>query len=198
MTKVAVSLSAMNVAADQMAASVKAGTQRSVTAEIARYASNLEAWSHIEAGLRHKDGSVRYLESSAVPVLKDGVFAGFRGAARDVTERKRAEDRLRALLAVMSSFVFEFLVRTRLTTGHMSLGAVRRAQLPPLTSGVVASLSAATHCLDSGSRDQVALEVLVAKAYGLGRDTFEAILKQFPKVLPQEREILLNADHWAS
>jgi hypothetical protein len=98
----------------------------------------------------------------------------------------------------MSSFVFEFLVRTRLTTGHMSLGAVRRAQLPPLSSRIVACLSSSAQQLDMSGVDHAALEVLVAKSYGLGRDTFEAILKLFPKVLPQERETLLKPAMWTS
>jgi PAS domain S-box-containing protein len=45
---------------------------------------------------RHKDGSYRYLESNAVPILDDdGTLLGYRGADRDITERKRAEQRLR-------------------------------------------------------------------------------------------------------
>lgn len=106
------------------------------------------------------------------------------------------EQRLRALLAVMSSYVFEFIVRSRLTTGHMSLGAIRRAQVPTLSQQLIDTLSAATQNLDTSLRDQAELEVLVAKAYGVERDTFGAILEQFPKVLPQERETLLAPDLW--
>ncbi|HAA05003.1 MAG TPA: hypothetical protein DCE18_16775, partial [Syntrophobacteraceae bacterium] len=41
----------------------------------------------------HKDGSVRYLESTAQPILDpDGQLLGFTGIDRDITERKRAQD----------------------------------------------------------------------------------------------------------
>ncbi|HBZ53825.1 MAG TPA: hypothetical protein DEO88_00335, partial [Syntrophobacteraceae bacterium] len=41
----------------------------------------------------HKNGSVRYLESTAQPILDpDGQLLGFTGIDRDITERKRAQD----------------------------------------------------------------------------------------------------------
>ena len=41
----------------------------------------------------HKDGHLVVLETSGVPTFeKDGSFAGYRGIARDITERKRAEE----------------------------------------------------------------------------------------------------------
>lgn len=46
----------------------------------------------------HKDGRIVYLESSGVPVLdSQGVFRGYRGINRDVTERKQAERELQRL-----------------------------------------------------------------------------------------------------
>jgi PAS domain S-box-containing protein len=45
---------------------------------------------------RHRDGSVRYLESSAVPIMgEDGQLQGFRGIDRDITERLQTEQALR-------------------------------------------------------------------------------------------------------
>lgn len=44
----------------------------------------------------HKNGGLVVVESSGVPVFsRDGAFCGYRGIARDVTERKKLEDRLR-------------------------------------------------------------------------------------------------------
>lgn len=112
--------------------------------------------------------------------------------------RDGGETKLHALHAVMSSYVFEYLVRTRLATGHMSLGVVRRTEVPILTNELAASLASLAASADPRCIDQTKLEVAVAKAYGLRRDAFEAILKQFSKVLPQEREALLLSDLWAS
>jgi PAS domain S-box-containing protein len=43
-----------------------------------------------------KDGSTRFLESSAVPIIgADGKVVGYRGVDRDITEHRRLEDQLR-------------------------------------------------------------------------------------------------------
>ena len=45
----------------------------------------------------HRDGSIRVLEVHGVPVRDAaGQFAGYRGVARDITERKHAEEELRS------------------------------------------------------------------------------------------------------
>jgi two-component system cell cycle sensor histidine kinase/response regulator CckA len=63
--------------------------------------------SHIERGTgwrdtvirwRHKDGTYRYLESNATPLFdQGGELTGFRGADRDITERRRAEEERKLL-----------------------------------------------------------------------------------------------------
>jgi len=48
----------------------------------------------------HKDGSLRVLETSGVPIFDArGRFAGLRGIDRDITERKKVEKELQAALA---------------------------------------------------------------------------------------------------
>jgi PAS domain S-box-containing protein len=55
-----------------------------------------DGWSGLILRWRHKDGSYRYLESSATPILDgQGKLVGFQGADRDITERIKA-DELRA------------------------------------------------------------------------------------------------------
>ena len=52
-------------------------------------------WSSRICRWRHKDGSLRWLESNAVPILdRSGEITGFRGTDRDVTQRKLAEEEL--------------------------------------------------------------------------------------------------------
>ncbi|NPU84608.1 MAG: PAS domain S-box protein [Syntrophaceae bacterium] len=49
-------------------------------------------WKSLVLRWRHRDGSYRYLESNAVPILDAaGSLQGFQGSDRDITEWKRAE-----------------------------------------------------------------------------------------------------------
>ena len=103
--------------------------------------------------------------------------------------------RLHALHGILSSFVFEAQVRLRLTTGHMSLGIVRRAHLPDLTSSVInAVYSAVSKALKSDGA--ATLEVAVARAYGLGREDMADLLARFPKIASTEREAILAERLW--
>jgi len=53
-------------------------------------------WSDLLIRWRHRDGSWRYLESNAVPILSpSGELLGFRGVDRDITQRRWAEAALR-------------------------------------------------------------------------------------------------------
>lgn len=53
-------------------------------------------WSNIVMRWMHKDGTYRYLESSAVPMLdQSGSLYGFQGTDRDITIRKQSEDDVR-------------------------------------------------------------------------------------------------------
>ena len=62
-----------------------------------------------------KDGSIRFIEASAFPLIGDkGNIIGFRGIGRDVTERERAEQRLkeseerfRSLVESTSDWIWE-------------------------------------------------------------------------------------------
>jgi two-component system cell cycle sensor histidine kinase/response regulator CckA len=62
------------------------------------HARDNTGWRDIVLRWRHKDGSYRYLESNAMPLFNQkGELVGFRGADRDVTERRRAEDERKKL-----------------------------------------------------------------------------------------------------
>jgi PAS domain S-box-containing protein len=54
----------------------------------------------LEFRIRRADGQVRWMEHVCLPVKgEDGRFLGLRGSNRDVTEKKRSEEELRAALA---------------------------------------------------------------------------------------------------
>ncbi|MFZ5571914.1 MAG: PAS domain S-box protein [Thermodesulfobacteriota bacterium] len=66
-------------------------------------------WSNLPIRFRHKDGSWRHLESSAVPILDAaGEMIGFRGVDRDITERKRVENELVSLTQRLNDII-EFI-----------------------------------------------------------------------------------------
>jgi PAS domain S-box-containing protein len=55
-----------------------------------------KGWRNEIIRARHRDGSLRYLESSCAPVMDGaGTLVRLRGTDRDITDRKRAEDSLR-------------------------------------------------------------------------------------------------------
>jgi Alw26I/Eco31I/Esp3I family type II restriction m6 adenine DNA methyltransferase len=104
--------------------------------------------------------------------------------------------KLSALLAVVNSLAFEFQVRARLATGHVSLGTVRQVGVP---DGAIdrhgpelARLAARRLAGDLAAEDEI--EVRVAQLYGLSLGDFERIVSCFPKVTLAERESI--ATRW--
>ena len=72
------------------------GETERVHAIFGPYINDHLPFSGIENRNLRKDGREVVLETSGVPVVsKDGVFTGYRGIDRDITERKRAEEALR-------------------------------------------------------------------------------------------------------
>jgi PAS domain S-box-containing protein len=70
--------------------------RRRIEEHLPQWIAEKTGWRNQVIRWRHKDGSWRWLESNAVPILTvEGELAGFRGVDRDITERKRAEDALR-------------------------------------------------------------------------------------------------------
>jgi PAS domain S-box-containing protein len=75
------------------------------TDEVKRFAEVLEffvsvqkPFTHLEKMLIHKDGHLVVLEASGSPMFdSQGIFQGYRGIARDITERKRAEQAINNL-----------------------------------------------------------------------------------------------------
>jgi PAS domain S-box-containing protein len=64
------------------------------------FVARKSGWSGLVVRWRHKDGSVRHLESTATPVVDaSGVLRGWRGTDRDVTQRVLAEEERERLLA---------------------------------------------------------------------------------------------------
>jgi hypothetical protein len=121
------------------------------------------------------------------------------GNSLHVGHTRGHNDLLLALHGVMSSLTFEAQVRTRSSTGHVSLGVVRATRVPALAPEMLNAIAEAAHAAVLGKFGAEArLEVRVARAYGLGRAEMECVLSQFPKVLGRERDDVLDAELWRS
>lgn len=106
--------------------------------------------------------------------------------------------RLRALLAVMNSIPFEFQVRSRLGTGHVSLGAVKETRIPNLYDpDLVQLLASAAVCAEDGMPEAEAnIEVLVARSYGLRRSELAELLSHFDRLPEEEVRRILDHPKW--
>ena len=70
--------------------------QAMVRRELPGLIASKQGWKNWIIRWRHKDGSIRHLESNANPVVdSEGTLLGYRGVDRDITERKRIEEDLR-------------------------------------------------------------------------------------------------------
>ena len=108
-------------------------------------------------------------------------------------------ERLKALLAIMNSLVFEFQVRAYLATAHISLGGVRKVNIPSLDNcDLIIKLSKLTdESLDGNESSHIDLEIEVAKLYGLSQNEFELLLSSFKKIEKKEADLLLSSQVWS-
>ena len=69
------------------------------------YAERHQPFTLLENTLVHKDGHEVVVETSGTPILDDnGIYRGYRGIDRDITERKQASERLEKLNECFLSF----------------------------------------------------------------------------------------------
>jgi len=63
---------------------------------LARSIEQKAGWTNLVIRWKHRDGSYRFLESNAVPIIDGtGIVEGFQGSDRDITDRKRNEEALK-------------------------------------------------------------------------------------------------------
>lgn len=106
--------------------------------------------------------------------------------------------RLKALLAVMNSLVFEAQVRSRLATAHISLGSVREVHVPHLTDERIVKTLAelVDRSIAGDAQASTRLEVEVAQLYGLDREDMAELLSSFAKIEGNEVSELLSIPEW--
>jgi Alw26I/Eco31I/Esp3I family type II restriction m6 adenine DNA methyltransferase len=107
-------------------------------------------------------------------------------------------DRLKALLGIINSFVFEAQVRGYLATGHISLGAVRQVRVPELDDQAIIERLARSvdACLNGDGSAMINLEAYVSRLYRVSQDDFSQILSCFDKLNEEEISALLSSPLW--
>jgi Alw26I/Eco31I/Esp3I family type II restriction m6 adenine DNA methyltransferase len=112
--------------------------------------------------------------------------------------RDGSQTRIKALLGIVNSLVFEAQARMHLATAHVSLGAVRLVHIPALTNPIIIEELAdlVDTCSNAGLESLPRLEARVAQLYNLTRDDFATLISSFEKITIGERDALLDKSLW--
>lgn len=105
--------------------------------------------------------------------------------------------KLYTLLGIMSSLVFEFQIRSMLSTAHVSVGVLRKTRIPLITPELSETLALLVQQRLVGNlAAETEIEVIVARSYGLNRKDLAEIMNFFPKLTPEERQVILDSSLW--
>ena len=113
--------------------------------------------------------------------------------------RAGSHDLLPVLLAVLNSIVVEIQVRAQLATAHVSQGILRRCAVPWVAfedMNYIKQLSSLVNARLSDPMLESALEISVARSYGIKRDEFAELLGSFSKISEAEKSTLLSREIW--
>lgn len=86
-------------------------------------------------------------------------------------------NKLKLLLAIFNSIVFEFQTRNKLVSNHVPVGVIKTIKVPDLVENQ--DITVLVEKRMRGIEVDFELEVLVAKMYGLKKDDFISIAKSF-------------------
>lgn len=107
------------------------------------------------------------------------------------------QNKLKALLGLISSFVFEFQLRAHLATAHVSAGVMKKMRIPEWNKKLEVEISNLVHNrLEGDPVSEAKMEIFIAKSYGLNRNQFADMLSAFPKITPEEKSYLLDNKAW--
>jgi diguanylate cyclase (GGDEF)-like protein/PAS domain S-box-containing protein len=92
------------------------GTRQPVADLLRRGVSERRGWRDLVLHLRHSKGGIRWLDNNALPLLDEaGTVIGYRGVARDITQRRVQQERIARLSRIQAvlSGINSTIVRVR-------------------------------------------------------------------------------------
>ncbi|MEO8157469.1 MAG: EAL domain-containing protein [Betaproteobacteria bacterium] len=140
-------------------------------------------WRDVVVKARHRDGSVRWLESNGMPLLhENGSLTGFRGADRDITQRVLQEQqlarlsRIRNVLGSFSSAIIRLRQRGELLQEFcriaVEVGGMRMAWAGLIETDVASLRRVASHGAVDGFLDSFDFSIAPRAP---ARDTLAAV-----------------------
>jgi diguanylate cyclase (GGDEF)-like protein len=140
-------------------------------------------WRGVVLKARHKNGSVRWLESNGMPLFgEDGSLTGFRGADRDVTQRILQEQklarlsRIRDVLGSFSSAIIRLRQREELLQEFcriaVEIGGMRMAWVGLVDENAVSLRPVASHGAVDGFLDVLDFSIT---PHSSAQDTLAAV-----------------------
>jgi diguanylate cyclase (GGDEF)-like protein/PAS domain S-box-containing protein len=91
-------------------------TRNSLVELLRRGVNERRGWRDLVLHLRHAKGGIRWLDNNALPLVDDaGNVSGYRGVARDITQRRMQQDRIARLSRIQAvlSGINSTIVRVR-------------------------------------------------------------------------------------
>ena len=95
---------------------VSPNTRQTVADLLRRGATEKRGWRDLVLHLRHAAGGIRWLDNNALPLLdSQGLVIGYRGVARDITQRRLQQERIARLSRIQAvlSGINSTIVRVR-------------------------------------------------------------------------------------
>ena len=165
----------------------------------APYAKSRKPFKLLENINVHKDGHLVVLETSGIPICDDnGVFRGYRGIDRDITERKRAEEELRKAHDEMEQRVKDRTSELRETNEQLRLEIENRKRVEKRLRENEKELREQTKALEEAN---IALRVLLSHRDDEKRRLEDTILGGLQKLitpyLQRLKETNLSAEQQA-
>lgn len=102
-------------------------------------------------------------------------------------------DKLKTLLVVMNSFVFELQARALLVTNHVSAGVIKKLKLPDLDRICDYIAEMYDSFINKNDVTEEDLECIVAKAYNLSLEEFSKVLTAFTLTSKEVKSLINHA-----